>query len=74
MTNHDRFRRAFAHRRNEVLTTAQIRHILRRAYPDMSEGSALPNDHAEGNKSDCGCAGTSSRIFDRLRRGLYRVR
>ena len=44
MTNHDRFKKAFENHRNEVLTTAQIRQILRRAFPHMTEGSALPND------------------------------
>lgn len=56
------------------LTTAEIRKIVITQFPDFSTGSLLPNDHAEGNVCPCSCAGTTSRIFDRLDRGLYRVR
>jgi hypothetical protein len=74
MTNHDMLVAAVADYRGKVLTTAEIRQIVRKAFPQFSDGSMLPNDHARGNKRPCRCAGTSRRIFDHVERGHYRVR
>ncbi len=73
-TNHQRFGQAFKASSGLTLSTAQIKGVLRRMFPAMSQGSMLPNDHAQGNKSACRCAGTKTRIFDRVSRGFYRVR
>lgn len=74
LENHESFAIAFGKYTGQELTTEQIAHILLRAYPNFSLGSIRPNDHASGNKSPCSCAGTANRVFDRLDRGLYRVR
>ncbi len=73
-TNHQKFVEAFRSYAEQKLSTAQIRDIILKRFPEMSEGSILPNDHAEGNKSACRCAGTKGRIFDRVGYGLYLVR
>jgi hypothetical protein len=74
MTNHDCFAEAFFDHKGESFSTEEITNILLARFPDFSVGSVLPNDHAEGNKSCCGCVGTEQQIFDRVSRGLYRVR
>lgn len=74
MTNHQMIKSAMTGYGGKTLTTAQMKSIVCKAYPKFSEGSLLPNDHALGNKNPCGCAGTSRRIFDRVERGVYRVR
>jgi hypothetical protein len=76
MSNHDYFATAFQPHRGEEFSTAEIKAILRRKYPEMSEGSMLPNDHAYGNKSCCWCAGKENpkRLFDRVSVARYRVR
>jgi hypothetical protein len=74
LKNHECFANAFRKYTGQELTTEQIEHILLRAYPNFSLGSIRPNDHAAGNKSPCSCARTTDRVFDRLDRGLYRVR
>lgn len=65
---------AFRDQRGEQLSTAEIKKILKNRYPGMKEGSMLPNDHGEGNKTPCWCAATERRLFDRVSRGQYRVR
>ena len=72
--NHQRFLEAFKHMGGQVLSTNQIEKIILKKFPGMPVGSVLPNDHGEGNKGACKCAGTDKRIFDRIRRALYRVR
>lgn len=74
LSNHDCFAEAFREHANREFSTEEIRAILLERYPDFSPGSVLPNDHAEGNKSPCWCATTDRRIFDRVKRALYRVR
>ena len=74
LTNHERFAKAFSGMEGEELSTAEIRAIILKKFPDMNPGSVLPNDHATGNKSCCWCAGTDKRIFDRISRGRYQVR
>lgn len=73
MTNHDMIVSALRNHRGQTLSTGEIKKIVMRAYPMFSEGSLLPNDHAEGNKNPCWCAGTDRRIFDKVRNGVYRV-
>ncbi len=74
MTNHEKIRNAFQNLRNRTFKTEEIIDMVMRMYPNFAKGSILPNDHAEGNKSPCRCAGTEERIFDRIERGKYTVR
>jgi len=74
MTNHDRFALAFQGMQGKILRTREIKSILLTKFPYMNPGSMLPNDHAKGNKSPCSCASKPNRIFDRIDRGLYKVR
>ena len=74
MTNHDMIATAMKEHRGKVLETSEIKKIVLKAYPAFTEGSLLPNDHASGNKSSCSCAGTQSRIFDRVEPKKYLVR
>src|SRR5438445_327356 len=55
-------------------STAQIGKLLQEEYPNFSLGSILPNDHAKGNAASCWCVGTPQQIFNKVRRGFYRVR
>lgn len=57
-----------------MLSTKQIISFCSKKFPQMKRGSMLPNDHADGNESDCRCARTDKRIFDRIKRGVYKVR
>jgi len=72
-TNHDRFVQVFRDRDGRVFSTKQIVALMK-SHSDIAQGSILPNDHAEGNKSACWCARTNARIFDRIGRARYRVR
>lgn len=74
MTNHDRFVEALKDMGGKELSTSAIKTIILQKFPDMNFGSILPNDHAGGNKSPCWCANTEKRIFDRISRGMYKVR
>jgi hypothetical protein len=74
MTNHDVLASALKPYRGKNLTTSDIRTIVAEDFPDFNMGSLFPNDHAEGNKSPCWCAGSSQQILDRVERGLYTVR
>jgi hypothetical protein len=74
MTNHEMIAAAVKNHRGNTLSTRKIEEIVLEAFPQFSKGSLLPNDHAEGNKSPCKCAGTASRIFDRIEKHQYRVR
>jgi hypothetical protein len=72
-TNHNRFAQAFAKRVGGTFSTPEIMKIML-AETDIQAGSVLPNDHGEGNKGQCPCVGTDRQIFDRVDRGIYRVR
>lgn len=74
LTNHDRFAIVFRERGFRKLSTAQIGKLLQEEYPNFSLGSILPNDHARGNAASCWCVGTPQQIFNKVRRGSYRVR
>lgn len=58
---------------DKTLTTNEIKEIVQKAYPQFSDGSVLPNDHASGNKSACWCVGTEEQIFEKVQRNKYRV-
>ncbi len=73
MTNHEMIAFAVKAHRQKELTTHQIKEIVLKTFPNFTEGSMLPNDHGAGNKCPCPCAGTYSRIFDRIERGKYLV-
>ena len=75
LTNHQRFVEALKHRGGEELTTAEIETIILKKFPEMNPGSILPSDHAKRKvKGACWCAGTESRVFDRIARGRFKVR
>ena len=74
MTNHDMIAAAMKEHRGKILETSEIKKIVLKAFPAFTEGSLLPNDHAFGNKSACSCAGTATRIFDRVEPKKYLVR
>lgn len=74
MTNHDMMVSALKDYSGKNLPSSEIWTILHGAYPDFDKGSFRPNDHGEGNKSCCVCAGTESRIFDKVGKATYRVR
>ncbi len=71
--DHYRFVEAFKHMAGKELETNQIEAIMLDKF-GQARGSVRPNDHARGNKDECGCARTDDRIFDRMRIGLYKVR
>lgn len=67
----------------QKLTTAEIVTTVRKTFPECNSGNVLPNDHAEGNLGACWCSrknangqnfDASKRIFDRVDRGIFRVR
>ena len=74
MTNHEMIAFAVKAHRQKELTTHQIKEIVLKTFPNFTEGSILPNDHATGNKCPCPCAGTNKRIFNQIERGKYLVR
>lgn len=74
MTNHEMIAAAMKGRHGEILSTGDIRDLVCKAFSEFSPGSLLPNDHAEGNKSPCSCAGTERRLFDKIKKNSYRVR
>jgi hypothetical protein len=74
LQNHERIKKAVSSRAGEILKTEQIRALCHQRFPDMADGSILPNDHAEGNKHPCWCAKQPMRLFDRVRYAHYRVR
>jgi len=74
ITNHHKLVKALSAYVGQELPTSRIRQMVQSMYPEFPDGSVLPNDHAEGNKSPCLCANTPQRIFERVSRGLFRVR
>ncbi len=74
MTNHDMIATAVKDYRGKILKTSEIKKIVLGFYPHFKKGSLLPNDHAFGNKSCCGCVGTGRQIFDRIEPKKYLVR
>jgi hypothetical protein len=72
--NHDMIAHALKNYRGMTLTTSDISKFVLAAFPHFELGSLLPNDHAQGNKSACRCAGSNNQIFDKIERGKYRVR
>jgi hypothetical protein len=74
LTNHEMFQIAFSDYKGEELRTVDIRTIITTRFPDFNQGSIRPNDHARGNLGACWCAGTENRVFNRVKRGLYKVR
>ena len=74
LTNHDCFANVFRERGFRKFSTAQIVKLLQEEYPHFSLRSILPNDHAKGNAASCWCVGTPQQIFNKVRRGFYRVR
>ena len=73
MTNHDMLAAAMQSYSGKTLTTNEIKTIVQNAYPQFSDGSVLPNDHASGNKSACWCVGTEKQILEKVQRNEYRV-
>jgi hypothetical protein len=78
LENCAKFRIALKPYVGEVLTRARIKQIVQKRYPEMPDGSANPSEHGvaegyKGNKTPCSCAVTPQRIFNRVKRGLYKV-
>lgn len=73
-TIHEKIKNAVRLFVGKEMTTSQIKAAVLGMYPGTSEGSILPNDHADGNKHPCWCAKTPNRIFDRIDRNRYIVR
>lgn len=73
MTNHERFANVFGARTGRTFSTAEITKLML-SESDIEPGSVLPNDHGKGNAGQCDCVGTNRQIFERIKRGLYRVR
>ena len=58
----------------EELATARIKEIVWEHYPKMPRGSNVPSEHAgTTNETQCSCAGTSRRIFDKVQHGKFVV-
>jgi hypothetical protein len=74
MTNHEMIAAVVKNHRREILSTREIWEMVSNVFPHFNRGSLLPNDHAEGNRNPCWCAGTENRIFDKIERNRYRVR
>ena len=73
-TLHQMFLEAMIPYRGQSLDTKKIGEIIIDKFPDFNLGSNLPNDHSDvGNENPCWCAGTNSRIFNRVRRGKFQV-
>lgn len=62
--------------KGKVMKTAEIRNQINgsRVFKDVADW-VLPSDHCRNhtNKGACECAGTERAIFERIKRGLYRV-
>jgi hypothetical protein len=73
---HTQLKNLFQNRKGEKLTTAQIRDIVKSS-SDLKtvESWVLPSDHCSNhsNRASCKCAGTPDAVFERLKRGHYRV-
>ena len=76
-TDHDRIAALFKGRSGQIFQRKQIIDIVQRQYPYLARGSTIPSDHDDtgiGNSRDCGCRGYGDHIFDRIGRGIYKVR
>jgi hypothetical protein len=74
LTNCEKFRSALKPSVGQSLTTAQIKEIVWERYPTMPPGSNVPSEHAgTTNETQCSCAGTSRRIFDKVQHGEFLV-
>jgi hypothetical protein len=73
---HNDLKQAVAPFRNEILETARIRKIIE-AVPAFKgqEQWIYPSDHCTNhtNKGACQCAETDEALFERIKRGLYRI-
>jgi hypothetical protein len=73
--NHDIIAAAIAGSVDQILSVDEIAILVRKLGIPFSEGSLLPNDHAEGNRSSCGCSlyRGGQPLFERVGYGRYRV-
>jgi hypothetical protein len=79
LQNCEKFRIALKPYVGQELSRMLIKKIVQRKFPNMPDGSANPSEHGvaedyRGNKTPCKCAITPQRIFDRVKRGVYKVR
>ena len=73
--NCEKFRIALKDHVGETLSTRCIRNLVWKKYRDMPAGSNQPSEHAgTTNETQCSCAGTPKRIFDKVKHGTYTVR
>lgn len=73
LRNHEMFALAVAPYKGSILSSSDIGRLVLGAFPHFNPGSLRPNDHALGNKSPCGCAGTDRQVFNRIEFGKYLV-
>jgi hypothetical protein len=71
--NHELFASVFKSRIGRTFSTAQVEKLMLEE-SGIQLGSVRPNDHGEGNQGDCPCVATRKQIFERVARGVYRVR
>jgi hypothetical protein len=74
---HEDLRRAVANRKGEVLKTSEVAAIVREV-PSIGKAAQFvyPSDHCVNhtNEGACSCAMTDRALFERVRRGEFRVR
>ena len=73
---HEQLERIFQARKGAVLTTAEIKRLYKAQYDHPDVDWVQPSDHSTNmtNKGACFCAQTKRALFERIRRGVYRVR
>ena len=63
--------------RGRVITPREMRDALVAAHPELAsiQDWVLPSDHCQNhtNRGACGCATTTTALFERIGRGKYRV-
>ncbi len=74
-TDHDRFVNLFKSGKGRTLTRKQIIDIVQSSHPALERSSIMPSDHDDrGNKGECGCRKFNDHVFERVGRGIYKVR
>ncbi|TMO28659.1 hypothetical protein CWC28_08510 [Pseudoalteromonas sp. S4492] len=73
--HHGKIRECFVEFRGSELTTKEIKSIIKLKMPSFDERWIHPSDHCINHTciGACECAKTDSAIFERIKRGLYKV-
>ena len=73
--DHYRFVALFNSRKGQTFARNTIIDIVQAAHPHLQRSSIMPSDHDNvGNKGECGCRKSKQNVFDRIGRGMYKVR